>query len=71
MTTPANPNDILGKQIFEALAEKGLINKSESANLLKQLVEGTVKGSDWKLAIETAIRKPQNPTGHEAATSGN
>lgn len=71
MNTTANPNEALGNQIFEALAEKGLINKSESANLVKQLVEGTVKGSDWKLAIETAIRKPQNPTSHEASTSGN
>lgn len=71
MNTTANPNEILGNEIFEALTEKGLINKSESANLLKQLVEGNVKGSDWKLAIETAIRNPQNPTSHEAVTTGN
>ena len=71
MSTPNDPNKLLGTEIFEALAEIGLINKEESPKILAQIVNGTVNDSDWKLAIETAIRKPKNPTCYESEGIGN
>ena len=71
MSQANDPNKLLGTEIFEALAEQGLIDKTKSARLLNQLIDGSVKSSDWKLAIETVIRDTQNATDNETAQSGN
>lgn len=61
----SNPNQILADQIFEKLKEEGLISEDGKDHFIKQLSEGKLNESSWKVALEEPIKSEQNPSEDE------
>jgi len=51
------PNHILGVEIVEALISKGLLTKADAKEFRKKIITGTLKESDWKVGLESALNK--------------
>jgi len=56
-----NPNEALAEQIFQKLLDAGLISADGQARFLKNLAQGALKESDWKVALEQVL----NTSAHE------
>lgn len=51
-----SPNDLLARQITDALVTGGLVKNEHKAALLKKLVFGGVTQDEWMLWIDAATR---------------
>jgi hypothetical protein len=53
-----NINEILAKQIVDKLKEENLISITDK-QLITKLANGTMKETDWKIALEEIINRPK------------
>ncbi len=51
-----NPNEVLAEQIFQKLFDKGLVSDEGKEAFIKNLGQGNLKDSDWKVALEHIIK---------------
>lgn len=51
------PNQVLGAEIVEALINEGILSKDAAKEFQKKLIAGSVKESDWKVELETSLKK--------------
>jgi len=51
------PNQLLAEEIVTALKEAGILNESSAKSFEKRLSDGQIKESDWKVELETALKK--------------
>jgi len=71
MSEIKNPNEILTEDVFLELAESGLVNKVASKDLLKQILAGTVKANDWRIALQATINESKEKSSDETSEPGN
>ena len=69
MSFKSEPNVVLGERIIEALVQEGIILEESKVNFMEALLDGKLKESDWKLALETAINKSET-SDHESTEAG-
>ncbi|MCA0235868.1 MAG: hypothetical protein LCH81_05760 [Bacteroidetes bacterium] len=51
-----NPNEILAQQIFQKLFDAGLITDDGKAEFIKNLGQGKLGDSSWRVALEQIIK---------------
>jgi len=59
MSVKSEPNVILGERIIGVLIQEGIILEEGKAIFMEALLDGKLKESDWKLALEAAINKSE------------
>lgn len=47
-----SPSEVLGKEIAARLVADGLLSSEQAEHLLPDLISGSVKPDDWRLAVE-------------------
>ncbi len=52
-----SPSAMLARQIIARLIEAQLISADNARKLEPKLADGTLKGDDWRLALELSIEK--------------
>ncbi|WP_284259551.1 hypothetical protein [Acidocella aquatica] len=61
MTELETPSSQLAKILVDRLIEKKLLRADKREQLVTKIAAGTMKGEDWKLDIELAIAKSEQP----------
>jgi len=58
--TPKNPNEVLAEQIFQKLFDAGLISDDGKTTFIKDLEQGKLGDSNWRVFLEQIIKsKPK------------
>jgi len=50
-----NPTEVLAAQIFQKLLDAGLIADDGQTQFTSALAQGTLRDSDWKVALEQIL----------------
>jgi len=65
MLPDQHPNERLARQILDELRAANLVTADGENLFLQKLAAGTLKESDWKIALESALKAAQPTTRHE------
>jgi hypothetical protein len=57
-----NPNEVLAEQIFQKLLDAGLVAEDGQTKFTNALAQGTLRDSDWKVALEQILFTPAHET---------
>lgn len=60
-----NPNEVLAEQIFQKLFDAGLISNDTKTTFIRDLGQGKLGDSNWRVALEQIIKS--KPNTNEAA----
>lgn len=55
-----NPNEVLAEQIFQKLVEAGLITDDGKVAFIKNLSQGKLGDSSWRVALEQILKSKPN-----------
>ncbi len=55
-----NPNEILAEQIFQKLFDAGLISNDNRTTFIRDLGQGKLRDSNWKVTLEQIIKSKFN-----------
>ncbi|MFM2152515.1 MAG: hypothetical protein RL199_950 [Pseudomonadota bacterium] len=58
-SAPASPNEELARRVVEQLVGLGLLPPDDRQRYAAAIAAGDMRASDWRLAVEKALERPE------------